>query len=100
MGGNSDMVQRGVARSLLGVDITTKGPKSLILPEMRKSDMIVVVAADIPRIIFNYQKKLEPKIVIWKVKDEQIMRRKNVIRTVSLIKRKVEALVKELENKK
>ena len=100
MGGNSDMMQRGVSRSLLGVDIATKGPKPLILPEMRKADMITVVADDVPKIIFNYQKKLEPKIVIWKIKDEQIMRRKNVIRAVSLIKKKVESLVKDLENRK
>src|SRR3989344_1323446 len=64
MGGGSDAEQRRISKKILGVDIAKRGPIPLNLPEMASADLIIVVANDIPRIIFDYQKiKIQAKVV-------------------------------------
>ncbi len=99
MGGNSDAEQREISKKLLNVDIAKHGPISLNFGEMARADSIFVVANDIPGIIFDYQKiKIQAKVTIWKIPDEQRRNKKNITRIVLMIKRKVEELNKNLKN--
>jgi len=95
MGGNSDPVQRKVAKEILGINIAKRKPMPITLPELIKADKIVVVANDIPEIIFNYQNiNLMKKVVIWKIKDEQKRNQNNIKSIVLQIKARVEELGK------
>jgi len=101
MGAESDNVQRGVAKKLLGVDINKRRAVPVTQKELIESDLIIVVANDIPRVIFNYHKGiLQKKVVIWGVKDEQRRNKRNIKRIVLSIKRKVDDLNKQLEKRK
>jgi len=97
MGGDSDSVQRRISKKLLGVNIAERKPMPLQLQELVKADLIIVVADDIPKIIFNYQRvPLLKKITIWSIKDEQ-KKNKNNIKNIALqIKSKVEELNRRL----
>jgi protein-tyrosine-phosphatase len=97
MGGNADGEQRKLAKQILGINIGKRKPVSLSLDDLTDADLIVVVADDVPKIIFNYQ--LEPiikKIVMWEIKDEQKMNKKNIKKIIFMIKEKVDELNKEL----
>lgn len=97
MGQDSDSVQREISKSLLGVDIGKRKPLPLTYQDMRDSDFIIVVADDIPRIVFNYPlPSIQKKIVMWKIKDEQDSDKENIRRIVLKIKRKVDELNKKL----
>ena len=101
MGGNSDIEQRRIPKNLLGVDIAKRKPIPLTIPEMMKTDMIIVVANDIPKIIFDYKRfSLKGKVVIWNVPDEQRMNKRNIRKSTLLIKKKVDELNRNLEKKK
>ena len=101
MGGDSDSVQRKISESLLGINIAKRKPLPLIYQDMRDSDLIIVVADDIPRIVFNYPlPSIQKKIVMWKIKDEQDLNKENLRNIILKIKRKVDGLVKKLESKK
>lgn len=101
MGGNSDNVQRRIAKSLLGINISKRKPLPLNLQDMRNADLIIVVADDIPKIVFNYPlPSIQKKFVIWAVKDEQGMNEENIKNIILKIKRKVDDLVKKLERRK
>ena len=100
MGGNSDSAQREVSKNLLKINISKRGPKPLTIPEMLAADLIIVVANDIPKVIFNYQRiSVKRKAIIWKVPDEQRMNMKKIKNTILLIKEKVDELNKKLEKK-
>jgi len=100
MGEDSDEVQRKVAKSLLGINIAKRKPLPLTFQEMRDSDLIVVVANDIPKIIFNYPlPSIRKKLIIWKIKDEQNRNEANIRKIVLTIKRKIDDLTKKLQNK-
>lgn len=96
MGGSADYVQKSVAKKF---DVEIKGnSKPVNLKELIKADLIVVVANDIPKIMFNYWiKPVNKKVIIWKIKDEQRMNKKNIQKIVLKIKRKVSKLIKRLE---
>lgn len=91
MGGNSDNKERRIAKQILGVNIAKRKPLSLTLQELIKADKIIIVANDIPEIIFDYQLvNLKKKLVIWKIKDEQKRNKNNIKNIVLQIKVKVE----------
>lgn len=101
MGGISDKEQRKISKEFLGIDISKRNSMPLKIQDLLESDLIIVVANDIPKIIFNYQLvNLKKKIIIWGIKDEQKQNTKNIKNVVLSIKEKIDALVKKLENKK
>ena len=54
----------------------------------------------IPKVIFNYwNAPIMKKVVIWRIKDEQKMNKKNIRKIVLAIKRKVDRLVIKLRRK-
>ncbi len=101
MGGQSDRVQRQVAKELLRINIAKRNPIALKINEMKEADKIVVVANDVPKVIFDYwNAPIRKKVVIWKIKDEQRMNKKNIKKIVLAIKRKVNKLNKQLEKRR
>lgn len=97
MGGDSDPVQRQEAKRLLGINIAKRKPMSLAIKDIIEADRIIVVANDVPRIIFDYMKGLySRKVVIWRIRDEQKRNRKNIIKIISAIKKKVDRLERKL----
>ena len=100
MGGHSDKEQRGIPKKLLGIDIDQRTPIPLRKQDLESSDLIIVVANDIPRRIFDYQDMyIQDKVFIWKIRDEQLQNKKNIKRTTLEIKRKVDKLNNMLERK-
>jgi protein-tyrosine-phosphatase len=100
MGGSPDKTQINLLDRILGIKIKLT-QKSVNLKELKKADKIIVVADDIPEVMFNYQlKNLRKKLVIWDIKDEQKGNEKNIRKTIGKIKKKVDVLVKELEKRK
>lgn len=66
--------------------------------ELIEADKIIVVANDIPEVMFDYQNvDLKKKLTIWKIPDEQKGRKENIIKIVNSIKDKVKELVEELK---
>ena len=51
IGGKSDKEQRYISKELLGINIGERDPMPLRLQELIESDLIIVVANDIPKII-------------------------------------------------
>ncbi len=101
MGQDSDSTQRGISKSIIGVDISKRNPLPLTYQDMINNNLIIVVADDVPRIVFNYPlPSIQKKIVMWKIKDEQGLNKEKVRRIVLKIKRKVDDLLKKLEKTK
>ena len=101
MGGDSDKEQRKISQELLGINIAKRKPLPIKIKELVESDLIIVVANDIPKIMFNYALvPLYKKLIIWKIKDEQKRNRNNIKKIVLAIKKKVEKLNKKLEKRK
>ena len=71
-------------------------PKSLNVNQLNSADKIIVVADDIPKIIFNYS-KFKDKLIIWRIGDEWNGNIKNNRRIIGQIIKNVERLVKELK---
>jgi len=97
MGGQSDKAQQEVSKKILEININERTPRPLAIKDMKEADKIIVVANDIPKIIFNYwNAPIMKKVVIWKIKDEQKRNKKNIRKIVLAIKRKVDKLDKKL----
>jgi protein-tyrosine-phosphatase len=75
-------------------------PKGIPTDLLRTIDLIIIVANNVPESIFNYE-YYNGKIIVWNVTDLFSGESKVLIeRRINEIKRKVEKLVKRLENKK
>jgi protein-tyrosine-phosphatase len=93
MGGNSDKEQREISSKLLGINIAKRKPLPITLPELVEADLIVVVANDIPKKVFDYHNvNLQKKLLIWRIKDEQKRNKRNINNIVLKIKERVENL--------
>ena len=100
IGGHSDREQREIPKKLLGVDIDQRKPVPLNKRDLETSDLIIVVANDVPRRIFDYQSMfIQDKVIIWKIKDEQRQNKRNINRIVLAIKKRVEKLNRRLNRK-
>ncbi|MCW8965722.1 MAG: hypothetical protein OQK82_03410 [Candidatus Pacearchaeota archaeon] len=95
----ADKLQKQIIKEILGVEI--KGSSRQVdLEELRKQDLVVIVAKDIPKIMFNHKNGYgKAKFIFWNIKDEHLQNRKNIEKIVNKIKTKVEKLVKELSRK-
>lgn len=101
MGEDSDRLQRKIAKSLLGVNISKRKPLPLTFQDMRDANLIIVVANDIPQIIFNYPlRSIQKKLIIWNIKDEFNTDEENIKKIILIIKRKIDELSKKLRRAK
>lgn len=80
----------------LGVDILGE-PKSINEEELLKKDLVIVVANDVPREIFNLRREPVPKIIVWKVKDGYSVSPEKIPRIIKKIMKKVDKLVRKLK---
>ena len=100
MGGFSDKAQQEISKEILWININKRNPLPLKISDLIESDKIIVVANDIPKVMFNYWNALiKEKVVIWKIKDEQKRNKKNIRKIVLAIKRKVDKLNRRLNKK-
>ncbi|MEJ2267572.1 MAG: hypothetical protein P8X70_00660 [Nanoarchaeota archaeon] len=100
MGGKPDKTQISFGKKITGVDITKVKQKPVNLWELIDADKIIVVASDIPIKMFDYHlEDLQKKVEIWKIKDEQKQNKNNIINTINSIKKEVEKLVEDLNEK-
>lgn len=99
VGGKPSSMQVKLAKEILGINIANKKSKPIDVMKLINSDKIIIVANDIPRIIFNYP-LIKDKVIIWKIKDELYNNRENIKRIILSIKKKVDKLNQELENGK
>ena len=60
------------------------------------ADKIILVADDVPKVLFN-SRKWRDKIEVWKVPDEEADNERNINKSVELIIKKVDKLVEELK---
>lgn len=83
-----------------GINILGK-PKSLSMELLKKINLIVITANDVPKEVFQFNKKYLQKVIVWKIPDVKTGQdEKGNIKSIKLIIGKVNELVKELENKK
>jgi protein-tyrosine-phosphatase len=90
------------AARIKGIDISGK-PKGLSTDLLKKTDLIVIVADNVPAKIFCYEdyKDYKGKLLVWRIKDIYDGESKVLIeKRIDEIKRKVEKLVKKLENRR
>ena len=98
MGAIPDSVEKRICKES-GVELKGES-KSIKLNELIEADSIIIVANDIPKIMFDYS--LEPireKVVIWGIEDEQEENEKNIRKIISKIKKKVNELNNTLDLK-
>ena len=98
LGGAPDKTQTRVAKKF-GAEI--KGTQRAVsLKELIDADKIIVVANDIPKVMFNYQlAPIKKKVIKWRIKDEQKQDQKRAEKIVKKIIKKVKILVNKLERK-
>lgn len=92
IGEESDKSQKLIARKY-GI-ILKDNPKPITLQELKDADKIIVVADDIPKIMFNYELiPIIKKVETWNIKDEQKKNRTRIEKTMKGIIKKVDKLV-------
>jgi len=100
MGGNSDGEQKKLSKSILGINISKRKALPVTKSELKSSDLIIIVANDIPKIMLNYKSNsLLKKVVIWKIKDEHYNNKRNIKQIILKIKKKVDELNRTLNKK-
>lgn len=83
----------------MGLDISGK-PRGLSSALMKNTDMVVIVANNVPKKIFTYS-RVKRKVIVWRIKDVINGESKVLIeRKINKIKAKVRKLVNSLEDKK
>jgi len=82
-----------------GIKITGP-PKEIRFEDLVRQDLIIVVANDVPRKIFN-SKRFEKKVIVWSIPDVYPGDNKGILRSrIAEIKKRVDKLIKRLEKEK
>ena len=71
-------------------------PKAMSTDLLRKQDLIIIVANDIPKSIFN-NKDYAKNVILWKIPDVLNDNKKECHKTIQLIKKRVEKLIEDLK---
>ena len=87
-----DKFQRKVCKSA-GINIAGF-PQGLSTKLMKWQNIVIIVANDVPPIIFRDNKKYGKQLLIWSIPDAEKDSVKEVERIVNIIKKKVSILVK------
>ncbi len=78
-----------------GIKINKK-PETISIDELIKTDVVIIVANDVPKSTFNYEGRYVQKIIVWKIPDEFTGNKKKIEEIINLIELKVKKLVKKL----
>lgn len=90
-----DKVQVAVAKKM-GYNINSK-PRGLTSEMLIWNNYTIIVADDIPKNILKDNAKYGKGLKVWKIPDVESNDEKEIAKTISLIEKKVEKLVKELK---
>lgn len=83
----------------LGLDVSGR-TNGLTSDLMQWQDLTVIVADTVPEKVFDKNKKYGKKVIVWKIKDPEVYNLENIRKVIDQIKKKVDLLIKQLENKK
>ena len=81
-----------------GIKFVSK-PKNISVKLLAKQDLTIITADDISKTLFN-NKDYNKKVIQWNIPDVLDNNKEKAIKTIKLIKYKVQQLVKDLEDKK
>lgn len=76
-----------------------KNSKGLNSSLLKSSDILVIVADDVPASIFKKEKSFDGKIIVWKTKDVKARHKRKekvALKSIKFIEKKVKNLVKNL----
>ena len=82
-----------------GININKK-PETITMPLLTNSDLIVIVADDVPKEIFLYEGKYLQEVIVWKIPDNFDGNEKKLKDIIKNIELKVEKLIRDLNNQK
>jgi len=91
-------LQSAVAKRL-GIIIKNR-PKPITTKLLRKQDMIIIVADNVPRSLFIYKTGYPKTTISWGIPDEQSDNEEKTEEVIKKIKKKVEELVEQLKEAK
>ena len=91
-----DRLQVSIA-GRLGVKIGGKRPKAFDTNLLRRQDIIIIAADNVPKSIFKYKGRYIQRIIEWKIPDEENGIIRNNERIIRMVKEKVEDLVRSLK---
>jgi protein-tyrosine-phosphatase len=75
-------------------------PRGISVNLLKKMDIIIIVADNIPKNLFKFKDKYLQEIIVWKIPDGQNGNEENIIKIINSIKNKVDILTKKLKMKK
>lgn len=76
-------------------------PQTLSIELLKKTDLIVIVADNVPEEIFAFKKKYLKKMIVWKIKDvTSASRMDQNEKIIKQIIKRIDNLVKQLEERK
>ncbi|MFH1325294.1 MAG: low molecular weight phosphatase family protein [archaeon] len=82
-----------------GIKINKK-PETISVDKLMKTDLVIIVANDVPKSTFNCEGRYIQKIIVWKIPDNFTEDKKRIEEIIKLIELKVKKLVKNLEDEK
>ncbi len=90
----SNPIQRNVSKR---IGIIIKGPSRNASTELLKwADLIILVANDVSPYLFNYDKRHETKLIVWKISDVLNNNEQDIEKAIKSIRKKVKSLIKTL----
>ncbi|MEK6898444.1 MAG: hypothetical protein AABX28_03755 [Nanoarchaeota archaeon] len=93
-----DKTETGVVKKF-GIKINKK-PEAISVDKLMKTDLVIIVANDVPKSTFNYEGRYIQKIIVWKIPDNFTGDKKKIEKIIKSIGLRVNKLIKNLENKK
>jgi protein-tyrosine-phosphatase len=87
-------LQKLVAKKF-GINIK-RNPRGLSTKLLKNQDLIIIVANDVPKVIFNNKSYIK-KVVFWKIFDINKGTKEEIENIIKLIIKKVDELVKNLK---
>ena len=75
-------------------------PKGIRYKSLKKQDLIVIVANNVPKKIFKYRNRYPRKVIVWRIPDELKTNEEIIKREIKPLLKKLEKLNKQLEKGK
>src|SRR3989344_7542996 len=74
-----------------GININGK-PQGISTDLLNWTDILIIVANDVPKKIFKENKKYGKKTIVWKIKDENFGNERNIRKIISKIIKRIDKL--------
>lgn len=88
-------------KACIKIGISLKGePVGMSSKLLKWQDIIVVVANDVPSVLFKENKKYGKKLIVWKIPDSKNDDERKIIKIAMAIEKKVKKFVKEMKNER